>query len=454
MVLTGCAVVLTLASGAGTIAQQPPRPQEPPKGVRLETLAWPEAEPLLRADTVVVLPIGAAAKEHGPHLQLRNDLTMADYLTARVVDASAVVVAPTLTYHFYPAFTEYPGSTTLTAETARSVTVDAVRSLARFGPKRFYALNTGISTVRPLEAAAKVLAAEGILLGFTNLNTTLEATASKISQQTGGSHADEIETSMMLYIDPSVVDMTRAVKDYRPSTGVLRLTRQPNAAGTYSPSGIWGDPTLATRDKGQQLVEALVSGILGDIETLRRAALPAATESRDSVTASERSMMPGGGPSAGPRTCTPGDERLIRQIGDAFTLHWNNADAKLLGALWTDDGDMIHPDGLIERTRQTIIMNRTEMFTRREYRGSRHPMRLTMIRCVGPDAAVADGKWELRNVGDSKGGILPTFEGQVTLVVKREAGWRIDAYRYTLKPAAVAPPTFLKRPGWPDKPGG
>ena len=68
---------------------------------------------MLTPETVVVIPLGAGSKEHGPHLKLGNDLTLADYLTQRVVDAAAVVVAPTLTYHFYPAFLEYPGSTSL-----------------------------------------------------------------------------------------------------------------------------------------------------------------------------------------------------------------------------------------------------------------------------------------------------------------------------------------------------
>ena len=55
-----------------------------------------------------MIPLGAASKEHGPHLKLRNDLTLADYLTGRVADSTPLVVAPTLPYHFYPAFLEYP----------------------------------------------------------------------------------------------------------------------------------------------------------------------------------------------------------------------------------------------------------------------------------------------------------------------------------------------------------
>jgi hypothetical protein len=110
------ALLVTLTSAlSGQTRSAPPIE----KGQRLEDLAWPEAERFLTPDTIVVIPLGAASKEHGPHLKLRNDLTVADYLTRRVVDAATVVVAPTLTYHYYPAFVEYPGSTTLSLSTAR-----------------------------------------------------------------------------------------------------------------------------------------------------------------------------------------------------------------------------------------------------------------------------------------------------------------------------------------------
>ncbi len=238
------------------------------RGILLENLTWVEAEKLLTAGTVVVIPIGAAAKEHGPHLRLNNDWVLAQYLTDRVRAQADVVIAPSVPYHFYPAFVEYPGSTTLRLETARDLMVDICRSLARFGPKRFYALNTGISTLRALEPAAGILASEKIILRYTDLNQVLGPVEKTILRQEGGSHADEGETSMMLYIDPSTVDMSKAVRDYGPDGGPL--TRDPKSRGTYSPTGIWGDPSLATRAKGEKLVEAAVAGILKDIEALRR----------------------------------------------------------------------------------------------------------------------------------------------------------------------------------------
>ena len=244
------------------------------KGILLDNLTWVEAEKVLTTDTVVVIALGAESKEHGPHLKLKNDWLIAEYLKKRVLQSSKVVIAPTINYSFYPAFVEYPGSTSLRLETARDMVVDLCRSLARFGPKRFYVINTGISTLRPLAAASALLLADGILLRYTNLNVT-EPVEKQIRKEEGGTHAEEIETSMMLYIAPESVDMTKAVSDYHPSKPG-GLTRDPDGSGTYSPSGVWGDATLATRAKGKIVVEALVRSILAEIEQLRDAAVPTA----------------------------------------------------------------------------------------------------------------------------------------------------------------------------------
>lgn len=238
----------------------------------LEDMTWPEAERVLTRDAIVVVPIGAAAKEHGPHLRLSNDWILADYLRRQLAARTPVVVAPIVGLSFYPAFVEYPGSISLGLDTARAVLVEVVRSLARHGPRRFYALNTGISTLRALRPAAEALATEGIVLRFTDLTTAIAPVEQQVAQQEGGTHADELETSMMLYIAPEAVDMSRAVKDYRPGDGPL--TRKPDGPGVYSPTGSWGDPTLATRDKGERLVRALIDALVADVAALRAVPLP------------------------------------------------------------------------------------------------------------------------------------------------------------------------------------
>ena len=244
------------------------------QGVLLEDLTWIEAEKVLRPETVVVIPLGAASKEHGPHLKLKNDLILANDLKERVRRRADVVIAPTIPYSFYPAFVEYPGSTSLTLETARDTVVEICRGLSRFGPKRFYVLNTGVSTVRALAPAVEMLAADGIVMRYTDILKALGPTEKAIAKQEGGTHADEIETSMILYMSPGDVDMGKAVKDYHPGTG--SLTRDQKAEGkTYSPTGVFGDATLATKEKGRIVTEAVVDAILGEIEDLRKAAAPA-----------------------------------------------------------------------------------------------------------------------------------------------------------------------------------
>ncbi len=252
---------LAIAAASAGFGQQ--------RGTVLADLTWVEAEKALRPETVLLIPIGAEAKEHGPHLKLKTDYLQARYYTRQILERADVVVAPMVNYSFYPAFAEYPGSTSLRLETARDMLAEICRSLARYGPKRFYALNTGVSTLRALRPAAEILAGEGIVLRYTDILEVGAAAERQVRQEDGGTHADEIETSLMLFIDPASVDMRKAVKDYHPAEGPL--TRDPHKPGAYSASGVYGDATLATRAKGEALARATVEGMLLEIEALRRA---------------------------------------------------------------------------------------------------------------------------------------------------------------------------------------
>jgi creatinine amidohydrolase len=238
-----------------------------PRSVRLEDLTWKEASGALTPQTIVMIPLGAESKEHGPHLKLSNDFVMAEYLAKAVMDRTPVVVAPTVNYSYYPAFVEYPGATSLRLETARDLVVDICRRLAHFGPRKFYVLNTGVSTLSALKPAAELLSGDGILMRYTDILNASREVEDQVRQQPEGTHADEIETSVMLYIAPKSVDMSKAAKDFPAGRGPLQW-RDPQAP-RYSPSGIYGDATLATRSKGEKIVRAQIEFILKEIETLR-----------------------------------------------------------------------------------------------------------------------------------------------------------------------------------------
>jgi len=249
------------------------------RGVYLEQLTWAEAEPVLRGDPLVVIPVGAATKEHGPHLPLGTDRLMADYLARRLCERAEVIVLPTLTYGYFPHFSPFPGSTHLEADTFGRTATEIVLSMHRHGPRRFFFLNTGVSTYPVLEIVARDLdRIHRLLVGVSNIGQLGGHRASGLLEQTRGSHADESETSMMMIIAPEVVRRDRLVAEMpeRPvSRGVFvppTYHREPGPG--HSTTGVYGDATLASEGKGKVIVEAIVEDLVAAAERLRAAPIP------------------------------------------------------------------------------------------------------------------------------------------------------------------------------------
>lgn len=234
-------------------------------GVCLEKLNWQKAEVILSANPLVVFPLGAAAKEHGLHLPLNTDAITANWLAEQICIRLPVVIAPIINASFYPAFVEYPGSMSLRAETARDIFVDSCRSLAALGAKRFYVLNNGVSTERPLSMAREILASDDIQFEYLKLANVFNRLPAGLFKQTYGSHADEHETSLMLHIAPEIVDMSKAVDDGHDGEGLLSRTP---GKGIFSVSGVYGQATLATAEKGKLVADLLVDTVLDDINRL------------------------------------------------------------------------------------------------------------------------------------------------------------------------------------------
>lgn len=265
IVLLSCFLIITSAIFSTPLGKNKMHKQ------LIANMSWDEVAAAQKNNQVILIPLGAAAKEHGLHLPLDNDYIIANYLRDRILQKFKHALAlPTVNYNYYPAFLEYPGSTSLSLDTSRELISDLCRSLAKQGFEKFYVLNTGFSTVKPLQAAKEKLAKENIKMEYLNTPEFFDSPViRKLQQQKFGSHADEIETSMMLYMAPQMVHMEKALKDEHPDfSNPGPLTRNPNARkGTYSPTGAWGDPTLATREKGRIIVEAYVDYIVKQINS-------------------------------------------------------------------------------------------------------------------------------------------------------------------------------------------
>lgn len=244
-------------------------------GAYLGDLTWPVAEERLRSAGAVVLPVGAGAKEHGPHLPMDADSVVMRYLTDAAVEATDVVVAPPILHGWYPAFREFPGTEVADPNVFQAYVFEVAQSLVRHGAQRLVILNTGISnaTGLPVTIAAREIRVQTgvptLVVSWGDLET--EATDALAEQREGG-HAGEIETSISLYLQPGKVDMDLAVRDYgsprdpdRPGYEPGVFSRDP-ADPRYSETGIYGDATLATAEKGRAALDIMTGEWLRALE--------------------------------------------------------------------------------------------------------------------------------------------------------------------------------------------
>src|SRR5437016_13447832 len=119
----------------------------------IEQMRWDEVARRIARGAAAILPIGAAAKQHGLHLPLNTDRIQAEWLSARLAEHIDALVWPTLTYGHYPAFVEYAGSTSLSAATFEAVVAEIAPEIVRHGCRALFVLDTGISTRAPVGRA-------------------------------------------------------------------------------------------------------------------------------------------------------------------------------------------------------------------------------------------------------------------------------------------------------------
>jgi creatinine amidohydrolase len=116
----------------------------------VEHLTWDEVARRIAEGAAAIVPIGAAAKQHGFHLPLNTDRIQAEWLAARLAERIDALIWPTLTYGYYPAFTEYAGSSSLSASTFEAVVHEIAAGILDRGCQILFVLNTGLSTLAPM----------------------------------------------------------------------------------------------------------------------------------------------------------------------------------------------------------------------------------------------------------------------------------------------------------------
>ena len=211
------------------------------RGVWLEELTWPEAKARFAADPVIVIPIGAAAKAHGPHLPLKTDAITARALAQALVERLPVIAAPVLGFGFYPAFTSFAGSQHLGVETFKALVRELLGNFTAHGVRRIALLNTGVSTEKPLDEVAAAAGADVLVLHMRLMGQAAEA----LIENKSGGHADERETSVVLALEPRSVRLDKLALE-----------------GPFEVTGATGDPRRATAFKGERLLTARTSDMV------------------------------------------------------------------------------------------------------------------------------------------------------------------------------------------------
>lgn len=245
------------------------------KGARLAELTWEEAAEAIKQYPIAALPVGAGTKEHGPHLPCGTDLMLVEELARRVVEAAPVLLLPALAYAYYPAFVDWPGSVTIAAHHFTDMVADIIRSLARHGTRKFLILDSGVSTHPPLQILSRDLHQElGVYVAVTNIRGLGIETKIEVAEQESGGHADELETSCMLVIRPDLVRMQRAAKEFqevvRGAQGEGGVIKVSVGGKMTTPSGVNGDATLATAEKGEKVLAAMAQDIVTFLEHFAR----------------------------------------------------------------------------------------------------------------------------------------------------------------------------------------
>lgn len=229
-----------------------------------ERLKAHDIRALAAEDAVAIVPV-AAVEQHGPHLATGTDAVIGREVAlraaAKAADAQAAVVTPVLWCGLSEHHMAFGGTLTLTPATFQAVLRDVALALSRQGFGRMLISNSHGGNHVAIQAAAEAIAME---LPMTVVATTYfredpAALAAHLDDQDGVLHACEAETAMMLALAPDLVDTSSLAaaagpKDVPVGAGKASFRWRPFQHVTAN--GVLGDPSRASADKGERLLDA------------------------------------------------------------------------------------------------------------------------------------------------------------------------------------------------------
>jgi creatinine amidohydrolase len=234
-------------------------------------LTWTEIQSMPdKENTVIIQPLGAI-EQHGPHLPLIVDAAISEAVAGKTLaklDTNIPAYAlPTLYYGKSNEHCHFPGTIALSAQTLLAVICEMADSIYRAGFRKLVLLNAHGGQPQVMEIAARDIHQKyqdfSIFPLFVWRVPNIAAQLLTPKELELGIHAGDAETSLLLSILPEQVKMERAVCEYPqglPTDSLLSMEGNLPFAwltGELTVSGVLGDATAATKEKGDILLESL-----------------------------------------------------------------------------------------------------------------------------------------------------------------------------------------------------
>ena len=215
---------------------------------------------------VAILPIGAT-EQHGHHLPLGVDIYLAEGISKRICEKTGALLLPTLPFGYSWVWRDIPGTVSLQQHHVEAVIKDVAHSVSRYGVKTLIIVNGHDANNASMKYATRELVDEldlnVVYLFYPDLGAVMDQYCESKPWH-GMIHACEFETSLMLALKPELVDMTKAVKEY-PEKPAL-YGKSTLSLGELSKSGVYGDATLASKEKGEKILETFVGKMVELVE--------------------------------------------------------------------------------------------------------------------------------------------------------------------------------------------
>ena len=217
--------------------------------------------------TLAIIPVGSI-EQHGPHLPVMTDWVIATDLGRRVADATGGFLLPALPISTCREHMGKKGSVWMESTTFYQMMKDIILSLKTQGFKKIAILQChgGIFAMTPLVRDLNAQYNPELMVANIDICSIFPLLYQEgIIETNTELHAGEIETSLLLTLAPQTVHMDLAV-DCVPA--VPRSYLSYGSIFRASPSGVWGEPSKATAQKGE-LILSRTTQLIG--EELERA---------------------------------------------------------------------------------------------------------------------------------------------------------------------------------------